>query len=88
MSITGPLKTTTSHLHVHAVHHDVAFSRAMTATDDAELHALSKWLGLDHVSSACPEQCFGVGEGDGHFGAEGVGDAVEGGQAGGDATAF
>ncbi len=41
-----------------------------------------------HLFSACPEQFFGVGEGDGHFRTEGIGDAVEGGQAGGDATTF
>jgi hypothetical protein len=49
LSISGPLKTTTSHLHVHALHRDTAFSRAMTAAVEANLDALAKWLGLDHV---------------------------------------
>ena len=38
--------------------------------------------------SASAEELFGVGEGDGEFGVEGVGDSVEGGKAGGDAAAF
>ncbi len=38
-----------SQLVVHAVHHDVRFTRAMTASVDAELEALSTWLGLDGV---------------------------------------
>jgi uncharacterized protein len=42
----------TSHLHVHAVHHDVPFSRAMTAAVNAELDALAKWLALDDVRYA------------------------------------
>ena len=39
----------TSHLHVHAMHQDVAFTRAVTAAVKAELGALAKWLGLDDV---------------------------------------
>jgi uncharacterized protein YcaQ len=38
-----------SELLVHAVHHDVPFTRAMTAAVNAELEALSTWLGLDRV---------------------------------------
>jgi uncharacterized protein YcaQ len=38
-----------SHLHVHAIHHDVPFDRAMTRAVNAELDALSAWLGLDGV---------------------------------------
>ena len=34
------------------------------------------------------EELFGVGEADGEFGVEGVGNSVEGGEAGGDAAAF
>jgi uncharacterized protein len=36
-----------SRLEVHAVHHDVKFTRAMTAAVNAELDALAKWLRLD-----------------------------------------
>jgi uncharacterized protein YcaQ len=36
-------------LHVHAVHPDVRFTRAMTAAVHAELEALAQWLGLDDV---------------------------------------
>ncbi|MGH9119633.1 MAG: DNA glycosylase AlkZ-like family protein [Acidimicrobiales bacterium] len=43
---------TTSVLHVHAVHHDVRFTRAMTAAVDAEVRALAEWLGLDDVHVA------------------------------------
>ncbi|MEY2552312.1 MAG: uncharacterized protein QOC57_172 [Ilumatobacteraceae bacterium] len=39
----------TSQLLVHAVHQDVAFTRAMTAGVKAELRALATWLGLDDV---------------------------------------
>jgi uncharacterized protein YcaQ len=39
-------------LHVHAVHRDVRFTKAMTAAVDAELEALAAWLGLDEVRSA------------------------------------
>ncbi|MGZ4739071.1 MAG: DNA glycosylase AlkZ-like family protein [Ilumatobacteraceae bacterium] len=39
----------TSRLQVHAVHHDVRFTRAMTAAVNAELGALAAWLGLDDV---------------------------------------
>jgi uncharacterized protein len=42
----------TSKLLVDAVHHDVRFTRAMTAAVDAELHALANWLGLDEVRHA------------------------------------
>ena len=38
--------------------------------------------------SASAEELLGVGEGDGEFGVKGVGDSVEGGQAGRDAAAF
>jgi uncharacterized protein YcaQ len=38
-----------SRLHVHAVHHDVRFTRVMTAAVHAELDALAQWLGLDEV---------------------------------------
>jgi uncharacterized protein YcaQ len=41
----------TSQLQVHAVHHDVRFTRVMTAAVRAELDALAQWLGLDvHVA--------------------------------------
>lgn len=39
----------TAQLHVHAVHRDVPFTRAMTAAVNAELDALATWLGLDKV---------------------------------------
>ncbi len=39
----------TSRLQVNAVHHDVRFTRAMTAAVKAELEALASWLGLDDV---------------------------------------
>ena len=42
----------TSRLDVHAVHHDVRFTRAMTAAVKAELEALAMWLGLDDVRYA------------------------------------
>lgn len=42
----------TSQLLVHAVHHDVAFTRAMTAAVKAELVELASWLGLDRVEYA------------------------------------
>jgi uncharacterized protein YcaQ len=38
-----------SHLLVNAVHHDVTFTRAMTAAVKAELDALATWLTLDEV---------------------------------------
>ena len=38
-----------AHLHVHAVHHDVRFTRAMTAAVNTELEALATWLGLADV---------------------------------------
>ena len=38
--------------------------------------------------SASAEELLGVGEGDGEFGVEGVGDSIERGEAGGDAAAF
>jgi uncharacterized protein YcaQ len=38
-----------SHLHVHAVHQDVRFTRAITAAVEIELDALATWLGLDDV---------------------------------------
>ncbi|MBA3288567.1 MAG: winged helix DNA-binding domain-containing protein, partial [Acidimicrobiia bacterium] len=38
-----------SHVQVHAIHHDVAFTRSMTAAVDAELDALAEWLRLDGV---------------------------------------
>ena len=41
-----------SRLLVHAVHQDVAFTRAMTTAVNAELDALAKWLGLDDVRHA------------------------------------
>ena len=34
-------------LQVHAVHHDVSFTRAMTSAVAAELDALAQWLGLE-----------------------------------------
>ncbi len=42
----------TSHLHVHAVHHDVRFTSAMTAAVNAELETLASWLGLGDVRHA------------------------------------
>jgi uncharacterized protein YcaQ len=36
-------------LRVHAVHHDVTFTPAMSAGIEAELEALAQWLGLDRV---------------------------------------
>ncbi len=42
----------TSQLLVHAVHHDVAFTRAMTAAVKAELVELAAWLALDRVEYA------------------------------------
>jgi uncharacterized protein len=42
----------TSQLQVDAVHHDVRFTRAMTAAVRAELDALAQWLGLDDVHVA------------------------------------
>ncbi len=39
----------TSQLVVHAVHHDVRFTRATTAAVNAELKSLAEWLGLDKV---------------------------------------
>lgn len=36
-------------LHVHAIHEDVPFTRAMTDAVNAELDALVTWLGLDGV---------------------------------------
>lgn len=54
--LVGKIDTTTerdaSRLHVHAVHQDVPFTPAMTAAVDAELEALARWLGLDHVRYA------------------------------------
>jgi len=41
-----------SRLHVHAVHQDVPFTRAMTKDVNAELHALAEWLALDDVHHA------------------------------------
>jgi uncharacterized protein YcaQ len=41
-----------SELQVNAVHHDVRFTRAMTAGVRAELDALAQWLGLDDVRLA------------------------------------
>lgn len=38
-----------SALHVHAVHQDIRFTRAITQAVDAELDALAQWLGLDLV---------------------------------------
>ena len=38
-----------SHLQVHAIHEDVAFTRTMTVAVDTELDALAEWLGLDGV---------------------------------------
>lgn len=38
-----------SQLRVHAVHHDVPFTRAMTASVNAELDSLARWLRLDDV---------------------------------------
>lgn len=37
-------------LRVHALHHDVRFTREMTDAVHAELHALASWLGLDRVA--------------------------------------
>jgi hypothetical protein len=34
------------------VHHDIPFTRAMTAAVNAELKALATWLGLDGVRVA------------------------------------
>jgi hypothetical protein len=42
----------TSLLQVHAVHHDVRFTRDITAAVHAELEALAQWLGLDDVRFA------------------------------------
>jgi uncharacterized protein len=42
----------TARLHVHAVHQDVPFTRAITKAVHAELHALAQWLGLDDVQLA------------------------------------
>lgn len=42
----------TSQLLVHAVHHDVAFTRSMTAAVRAELVELASWLELDRVMYA------------------------------------
>jgi uncharacterized protein YcaQ len=39
-------------LQVHAVHHDVRFTRDMTAAVRTELRALAEWLGLDDVRFA------------------------------------
>jgi uncharacterized protein YcaQ len=39
-------------LQVNAVHHDVRFTRAVTAAVDAELRALAEWLGLADVRYA------------------------------------
>jgi hypothetical protein len=36
-------------LQVHAVHEDVPFTRSMSAAVDAEVQALSSWLGLESV---------------------------------------
>jgi uncharacterized protein YcaQ len=41
-----------SQLNVNAVHHDVTFTRAMTAAVRAELRALATWLALDDVRYA------------------------------------
>ncbi|MEP7047344.1 MAG: crosslink repair DNA glycosylase YcaQ family protein [Ilumatobacteraceae bacterium] len=41
-----------SRLIVHAVHHDVRFTRAMTSAVDAELKGLAQWLCLGHVEFA------------------------------------
>ena len=38
-----------SKLHVHAIHEDVRFTRAITAAVHAELEALASWLGLQSV---------------------------------------
>jgi uncharacterized protein len=38
-----------SQLRVHAIHHDIRFTRAMTAAVNAELEALAQWLGLDAI---------------------------------------
>jgi hypothetical protein len=38
-----------SMLHVHAVHQDVRFTRAISTAVEAELDALAQWLGLDGV---------------------------------------
>ena len=40
-----------SALVVHAVHQDVPFTRAMTAAVRAELKALARWLGLEHLTN-------------------------------------
>jgi uncharacterized protein len=39
-------------LRVYVVHHDVPFTRTMTAALNAELDALAQWLGLDEVRYA------------------------------------
>lgn len=41
----------TGHLHVHAIHQDVPFTRAITKAVDAELAALAQWLGVALVRS-------------------------------------
>jgi len=38
-----------STLHVHAIHEDVRFTRAITSAVDAELEGLASWLGLESV---------------------------------------
>jgi uncharacterized protein YcaQ len=54
--LIGKLDATTdrkaARLHVHAVHADVPFSRAMTKAVEAEIEALASWLGLDVVHAA------------------------------------
>lgn len=40
---------TSSKLHVHAVHEDVPFSRAVSTAVDAELEALASWLGMESI---------------------------------------
>ena len=54
---------------------------------------LPAYVGFDALTgmgllSASAEELLGVGEADGEFGVEGVGDSVEGGEAGGDSAAF
>ena len=53
--LVGKLDAKANHeasvLRVHAVHEDVAFTRAMTNAVQAELEDLASWLGLDAVKS-------------------------------------
>jgi uncharacterized protein len=47
--IDAAANAATGRLHVHAIHHDVTFSKAMSSAVDGELAALAAWLRLDGV---------------------------------------